>query len=176
MSRRVTIVRHLSKEELERRYREEKNPRVKERLLAILLLYDGKKVSETPSLVRRSRSTVEEWLRRWNEDGYDALIPTFTGGPKPRITSSEWDDVIDEIEDRGMAIKDVTAYVKSTRRVSYSYKTVWEILRKKKHVRYGKPYIRNRLRPGNAEEILKKNRSGSLKVRGYRGEAGHRLH
>jgi len=29
-------------------------------------------------------------------------------------------------------------------------------LRKGKKVRYGKPYIRNSLRPENAEEILKK--------------------
>lgn len=147
---------HLSKEELEKRYKEEKNPRVKERLLATLMLYDGKKVSGIPSLVRRSRSTVEEWLRRWNEQGYDGLIPDFTGGPKPRITSEEWDNVLKEVKDRGMTIKDVTAYVKSTRGASYSYKTVWEILRKNKRVRYGKPYIMNRKRPDNAEEILKK--------------------
>jgi transposase len=154
--RRVTLVRHLGKEELERRYRDEKDPRTKERLLAILLLYDGKKVSEIPPLVRRSRASVEEWLSRWNDHGVDGLTPHFTGGPKPWITSEEWDLVIEEIEEKGMTIQDVTSYVRKTRGVSYAYKTVWEILRKKKHVRYGKPYIRNRLRPENAEEILKK--------------------
>lgn len=156
MPRRVRLVRHLSKDELERRYKGEKDPRTKERLLVVLLLYDGKKVSEIPSLVRRSRATVEEWLRRWNNLGVEGLIPHFTGGPKPWMASEEWDSVIEEIENKGMTIRDVTAYVKDTRGVSYSYKTVWEILRKKKHVRYGKPYIRNKRRPDNAEEILKK--------------------
>lgn len=156
MSRKATIVNRMTKEKLERRYKEEKNPRMKERLLAILMIYDGKKVSEIPSLIRRSRRTVHEWLRRWNECGYDGLVPEFSGGPKPLITTQEWDRVIDEVEEKGMTIKDVTQYVNRTRGVSYSYKTVWEVLRKKKHVRYGKPYIRNKLRPENAEEILKK--------------------
>ena len=156
MPRKAIIVYHTTKKELERRYREENNPRIKERLLAILMIYDGKMVSEIPSLIRRSRRTVHEWLGSWNERGYDGLVPEFTGGPEPLITSQEWDRVIDEIEEKGMTIRDVTEYVNRTRRVSYSYKTVWEILRKKKHVRYGKPFIRNSLRPENAEEILKK--------------------
>jgi len=156
MPRKATIVYHVTKKELERRYKQEKNSRIKERLLAILMIYDGKTVSEIPSLVRRSRRTVHEWLRSWNERGYDGLVPEFTGGPKPLVSSQEWDRVINEIEEKGMTIEGVTQYVNRTRRVAYSYKTVWEILRKKKRVRYGKPYIRNSLRPENAEEILKK--------------------
>ncbi|CAD7768798.1 hypothetical protein FHEFKHOI_01792 [Candidatus Methanoperedenaceae archaeon GB50] len=45
------MLKHLTKEELKERYRKERDPRVKERLLAILLLYDGKniyKASEIP--------------------------------------------------------------------------------------------------------------------------------
>ena len=41
MSRRVTRVRHISREELEARCRKEKDARVKERALAILQVYDG---------------------------------------------------------------------------------------------------------------------------------------
>lgn len=55
-----------------------------------------------------------------------------------------------------MTIKEVTVYVKTTRGVECAYKTVWTILRKKKKVKYGKPYIQNSKRPENAEEILKK--------------------
>lgn len=157
MSRKVTIILHVTEDELERMYRQEKNSRIKERILAILMIYDGKTVSEIPSLIRRSRRTVHEWLRSWNErGGYDGLVPEFTGGPKPMITSQEWDRVIDEVEEKGMTIRDVTEYVNRTRHVSYSYKTVWEILRTEKRVRYGKPYIRNSKRPEDAEEILKK--------------------
>ena len=55
-----------------------------------------------------------------------------------------------------MTIKDVAVYVKDTRGVHYAYKTVWEVLRKEKKVKYGKAYKMNSKRPPNAEEILKK--------------------
>jgi putative transposase len=154
---RLEVVKHLPEDELEERYRREKNSRVKEKLQAVLLLYDGEMtVREVSEVVRRSTRAIEKWVRRWNTQGYDGLVPRFTGGPKPRVTSEEWDRIIGEVEEKGMTIRDVTEYVRRTRRVSYSYKTVWEILRKEKKVRYGKPYIRNSLRPENAEEILKK--------------------
>ena len=36
MGRKLNLVKHMSKQELEAKYKQEKNPRVKERLLAIL--------------------------------------------------------------------------------------------------------------------------------------------
>lgn len=160
MSRTVTLKKRLTRDELERKYKEEKNPRVKERLLAILLLYEGKKVYELPDIVKRARSSIENWIRRWNNEGYEGLVPEFTGGPKPRIHDSEWERIVKEIENKGMTIKDVMVYVKDSRGVNYSYKTVWQILRKKMKIRYGKPYIKNSKRPDDAEEVFKK---GSMK-------------
>ena len=72
--------------------------------------------------------------------GYDGLAPEFDGGPKPRIDGSEWDKVVDEIEGKGMTLRDVQVYVKDTRGVHYAYKTVWKVLRKE---RYGKAYKMN---------------------------------
>jgi transposase len=103
MGRKLNLVKHMSKQEIEAKYKQEKNPRVKERLLAILLLYEGKKVSELPSFIKRSRTSIEDWIKRWNKQGYQGLIPHFTGGPKPKI--SDWDKVIDEIENKGMTFQ-----------------------------------------------------------------------
>lgn len=161
MPRRARIVKHLPREELDGRYRAERNGRVKERLLAILHLYDGKKVLDAAKSVKRCEKSVRNWLKRWNERGCEGLKPGFKGGPKPRMPEGEWDRIIKEIEDKGMTLKDVTVYLKDTRGVEYSYKTVWKVLRKKKGVRYGKPYIRNRRRPVDAEAILK---NGSRKL------------
>jgi transposase len=72
------------------------------------------------------------------------------------ISSNEWDNIIEEIEDKGMTIKDVVNYVKETRNVDYSYKLAWKVLRVNKKVKYGKPYIRNNKRPVDAESLLKK--------------------
>ena len=156
MSRRITLVRHISREELESRCRKEKDARVKERALAILRLYDGTTEEETARSVARCEKSVRNWLTRWNERGYDGLAPEFDGGPKPRMAASEWDKIVSEIEGRGMTIKDVAVYVRDTRGVHYAYKTVWQVLRKEKKVRYGKAYRMNAKRPDAAEEILKK--------------------
>lgn len=156
MSRRVTLVRHISREELEARCRSEKDARVKERALAILRIYDGDTEEDAARSMARCEKSVRNWLKRWNERGYQGLAPEFDGGPKPRIDSSEWDRIVEEVEGKGMTIRDVAVYVKDTRGVNYSYKTVWEILRKEKKVRYGKAYKMNAKRPPDAEGILKK--------------------
>jgi len=155
--RRATIIKHVDREELERMYREEKDARIKERLLAIIHIYDGKSISDTASIVKRSTSSVKRWLYAWNREAYNGLIPRFTGGPKPRMSYDEWDKVVKEIEDKNMTIKDVRVYIKTTRGIDYSYDMVWKVLRKKMKVKYGKPYIMNAKRPDDAEEILKKD-------------------
>ena len=137
-------------------YKAEKDSRVKERLLAILLLYEGKKVQDTADVVRRARSTLELWIRNWNTRGVEGLKPRFSGGPKPKVSKTQWDQIVAEIDNKAMTIKDVAVYVKNTRGVGYTYKAVWKILRKKRHLRYGKPYKVNKKRPNDAEAILKK--------------------
>ena len=131
-------------------YRREGSPRVKERLLAILHLYDGKSIVEASRMVRRSVRSVKRWLRAWNRNGYEGLIPNFNGGPKPKMPESEWGRVLKEIEGKGMTLRDVKVYVKSTRGIEYSYNTIWHILRKKLRVKYGKPYI------GRDQRMLKR--------------------
>jgi transposase len=139
MGRKLTLIRHLSKDELERMYREEKDVRIKERLLAIILLYEGKKLSELPGIIKRCRTSIEIWLKRWNEQGYWIKV-LYQGSLEDQrrglIDDAEWDKVVKEIEDKGMTIKDVVVYVKDSRGVNYSYKSVWHILRKRKKVKY----------------------------------------
>ena len=85
----------LTKEELEERYRKERDPRVKERLLAILLLYDGKNIYEVSEIIRRSERRVKEWLKRWNRKCYEGIMPeTRKRGRKPKISSEEWDKIL----------------------------------------------------------------------------------
>jgi len=163
MPSKPSLVKHLSKDQLEKAYKTEKNSRIKERLLAILLLYEGKKVPEVAALVRRCVSTIELWISKWNKKGLDGLKTHFTGGRKPKVSAAEWDKIVLEIEDKGMTIHDVVLYVKDTRQVSYTYKWVWDVLRRKRHLRYGKPYKINEKRPEDADAILKKARGGLQK-------------
>ena len=84
MPRKLNLVKHLTKEDLEGRYRREKDSRVKERLQAILLLYEGKKTTDVAGIARRSRSTIENWISAWNERGVDGLVPRVHGRARSR--------------------------------------------------------------------------------------------
>ncbi len=165
MPRSERVVVHLPRERLQAAYRVERDSGVRERLLAILHIYDGRSVGEDAARsVRRCEKTVRNWLKRWNEYGYDGLKPGFTGGPRPKLSHIEWDRMAEEVEGRAMTIRDVTVYVKTSRGVEYAYKTVLEILRKKRG-RYRKPYIKDKRRPENAEETIKKGQRNPLKAK-----------
>jgi transposase len=157
MGRKPIVTRHITKEELGKLYKAETNLRIKERLLVIVHLYEGKNVYEVADIVKRSERTIKDWLSRWNKQGYEGLIPQNRNGKKPKMSLDEWDQVIKEIECKGMTIKDVLKYVKDTRGIDFSYKYGWKILRRIKKVKYGKPYIRNEKRPNDAEDFLKKD-------------------
>jgi transposase len=115
MPKRMELRMDIAREELDRMYREEKNPRMKERLLAISLLSEGRSVPEVARTLRRSVRTVEGWVNSWNANGLEALAPQSSGGRRPRLSEEEWEDVLREMEDRGYTIKDVVVYVRDTR-------------------------------------------------------------
>jgi transposase len=156
MSRKPAITKHLPKSELDKLYRAEDNVRIKERLLAIIHLYEGKNIYVVADILKRSEKTIYNWLSRWNKHGYNGLIPQNRNGKEPKMSLVEWDEVLKEIKDKGMTIKDTVNYVKDTRGVDYSYNGAWKIIRVKKRAKYGKPYIMNTMRPANAEVLLKK--------------------
>ena len=88
---------HLPKNEIEHKYKKESNPRVKQRLLEILNVVEGKTVEQTSNIVRASISSVKRCISSWNKNGYSGLVPHFDGGPKPRIPESEWDNIVKEV-------------------------------------------------------------------------------
>ncbi len=156
MARKVKLTKHVDYEKLKEMYLREKDGRVKERLLAILEIYAGKSIAEVAGIVKRSEPSIKRWIKRWNEYGYKGLIPKFTGGPKPKMNDEEWDKVVNEISGKGMTIKDVVAYLKEKYNIVFGYGWVQRVLRNKKNVVYGKPYIENEKQPADAEDILKK--------------------
>lgn len=156
MSKKIKLIRSIPIDELIELYKKETNARIKQRLWAIVHLYEGKTGLEIAKLLKTSYSSIRRWVKRWNKKGYDGLIPNFTGGPKPKITSNEWDKILGEIENKGMTLKDVGVYVKTKHGVDYNYNSVWYWVRKKKKAHYGKPYLEDERRPKDAEEIFKK--------------------
>ena len=156
MPKKVKLTRVVSVEELKDKYRKEANPRVKKRLLVLIHLCEGQSAVFTSQAVKCNKRSITRWVNAYNEKSYEGLIPKFTGGPKPTLTANSWEQILAEIDNKGLTIKDVAVYIKNSRGVTYKYNTLWKILRKKYHVKYGKPYKVNTKRPNDAEAILKK--------------------
>lgn len=156
MSKKVKLTRVVSVEELKNRYRKEANPRVKQKLLALIHICEGQSAVFTSQAIKCSKRSITRWVKAYNEKGYEGLIPKFTGGPKPTLNANVWAQILGEIDNKGLTIKDVAIYIKNSRGITYKYNTLWKILRKKYRVKYGKPYKVNTKRPDDAEAILKK--------------------
>jgi len=156
MPKKVKLTQVIPVDELKDKYKKETNPRVKERLLALIHITEGQSAVYTSQAIKHSKRSITRWVKTYNEKGYEGLIPKFTGGPKPTLTANVWNEILGEIDNKGLTIKDVAVYIKNSRGVTYKYNTLWKILRKKYHVKYGKPYKVNTKRPDDAEAILKK--------------------
>lgn len=79
------------------------------------------------------------------------------GGREPKLPREEWEKIAEKAIEKGMDLKEVVVYVKNEYGVEYSYKGVWKNIRKILKVKYGKPYVLDRRKPENSEEILKKD-------------------
>jgi putative transposase len=66
----------------------EKDARVKERLLAVKLVYDGFTLSRAAEAVGRTKKTVFYWVKRFREGGVEALRDRPRSG-RPRKASRE---------------------------------------------------------------------------------------
>ncbi len=159
MGRRQTIPiqRKISAEELDRRIKTlEKDTRVLKRLYFIRYRYDGDSVESASEKVGVYKMVGYQWQNRWNDSGYDGLIPRFAGGKPPKLTQEKMDRLRDILKDRNdWTTEDVQTLIEKRFGILFSMKHVRTILRKL-GMKYAKPYQHDWRRPGNAEENLKK--------------------
>ena len=84
------FVKHLPAEELDKKIKKlEKDTRVLKRLYFIRHLYRGISVEEAAELVGVTKATGYAWLKRWNSNGYEGLIPEFGGGRPSKLTKDQ---------------------------------------------------------------------------------------
>lgn len=156
MPKRVYVDTTYPKDALEKLYRSEQNGRLKERLLAILLFYEGKTITEVSGLLKLTRQTLTNWLSAWNKGAYQGLKPHFSGGYAPRLSRQEWDQVVESLKGKGYDIEGVRQWLIQEKGVTYTYKMVWYKLRKEYKLPYGKPYMENSKMPADAKERIEK--------------------
>ena len=152
---------HYSPEDFKKLFIKYKNDStVYVRLMFIKSLLNGNTISDTSRIFDIDRRTGSEWLRRYNENGVEGLIPHFNErGRKCKLSDEQLDKFEAKILEEGSSftIKKAQKYLSEEFGVDYSYKQVWEITRKKLNLSYGKPFLKYKERPENYKEEFKKN-------------------
>jgi len=128
-----------------------------ERLIFISDLFKGISVPKASKNIGISHSTGYEWLKRWNNNGLEGLIPRYAGG-RPSELSKEDLEKLDKIllKTPNLTNDIVFDIIKYEFGVEYSDRNVSRILRKLNYT-YTKPYMIYKKMLDDAEEQLKKN-------------------
>ncbi|MHA1267796.1 MAG: helix-turn-helix domain-containing protein [Candidatus Helarchaeota archaeon] len=79
----------FTKDELLDLFHKEKNPAVKERILAIVFMMEYKNCSKVAELIGRSRNTVQNWVNDYNAKSLEGLKPAPRSGRPARLTKRE---------------------------------------------------------------------------------------
>ncbi|MHC1569050.1 MAG: helix-turn-helix domain-containing protein, partial [Candidatus Syntropharchaeia archaeon] len=87
------VIKHIPAEELDKRIKKEKDTKVLQRLYFIRYLYGEMSVEEAADLVGVTKATGYTWLKRWNSNGYEGLIPKFGGGRPSKLTKDQKEEL-----------------------------------------------------------------------------------
>ena len=96
------------------------------------------------------------WLIRWNESGYEGLVPRFAGGKPSKLTEDQIKELKALLEAKDLwYLNDIVELIKTKFGVEYSERQIRRILKsfKMKHV---KPYQIDYRKPKDAWGKLKK--------------------
>jgi len=90
----IQIRRHMSLGELNRNIRIlERYAKVLKRLYFVKYRYQGMGVEAAASRVGITKSVGYTWQNRWNEGGYDGLVPKHAGGRPSKLSNAQREDL-----------------------------------------------------------------------------------
>lgn len=132
------------------------------RLLAVRMVKLGETRTMVGEFTHKDRKTIGNWVKAYDEYGIEGLIPDYSNcGTKSKLTNEQLIElkIILSNPDKHYTIIGAKELIEERFGVTYSYKQVWEITRKKLGLNYCKPFLIYNEAPADAEEILLKKRS-----------------
>ncbi|MFA5771249.1 MAG: helix-turn-helix domain-containing protein [Thermoplasmata archaeon] len=128
--RRYMISRCISLDRLEKMIKEkELEARILKRLYFIRWLYECNNIEKAVKKTKITKATGYAWLRRWNEKGYDGLLPNFRGGRPSKLHDVQKNDLTSVLTKRNRwTIVDVQDLIKKRYDVHYSSSQVRRLL------------------------------------------------
>jgi putative transposase len=154
----IPIQKHMTQEELQRRIKTlETDTKILQRLYFIKYRYDGESVEKSSQLVGVAKPVGYAWQERWNESGYEGLIPRYAGGRPSKLSDQQKEKLRSLLKEKDVWTTDeVRLLISNEFCVEYTLKQV-RIIAKKFGMRYAKPFSFDYRKPPNSEQILKKH-------------------
>ncbi|MDG7020987.1 MAG: helix-turn-helix domain-containing protein [Nitrososphaerota archaeon] len=121
----------LSGQELEAVYRDEGDPRVKERLLLVVRVEgDGKVPAHVARDLHRSRPWASYWLGRYREEGVGGLRDKPREGRPPKLPEGVQAEIKRELRSRkqGWTTEQVTHLIEERGHVRYHFTHVYRLM------------------------------------------------
>jgi len=110
-------------------------------------------------LVGVAKPVGYDWQERWNESGYEGLIPRYAGGRPSKLSDQQKEKLQLLLKAKNVWTTDeVRSLISREFSVEYTLKQV-RIIAKNFGMKYAKPFTLDYRKPPNAEEILKKHAS-----------------
>jgi putative transposase len=159
--RSFTIKDHLNIDELNSIIKDSKlQNKICIRAVFIKMLLQGSSIKEASSVVGVARQTGSRWLERYNEEGYDGLIPKFDGGRPGKLNGEEKKELKNILidENSNYTISEVVKLIIEKYDVEFSYNRTWTLVRKEFSLNYSKPFATAHKKPKNRREDLKKTK------------------
>ena len=133
------------------------------RLLAVRMVKLGETRTSVGEFIRKDRKTIGNWVKDYDKYGIEGLIPDYSScGTKSKLTNDQLVElkILLSDPDKHYTIIDAKELIENRFGVTYSYKQVWEITRKKLGFNYCKPFLIYKEAPADAEDILLKKHPG----------------
>jgi len=137
----MKVEKWITGEELKKHIRlKEKDVKVLNRLHFMNYLYSGCSVPEASEKLGITKVTGYNWLERWNEEGYEGIIPRFAGGRPSKLTDQEKTQLKEILKKRdNWTAKEIRNLICQRFGVEYSLKQIRIILRNL-GLKFRKPY------------------------------------
>lgn len=148
---------HLDLNEIEKEIKKRKiDATVMKRLIFIKSMIENENIQIASKMVGISIPTGYIWLKRWNAEGLEGLIPKFAGGPHPKLSEEDYKKLDKILENTPNLTTDLAHdIIKVNFKVDFSERHIQRILRKLNYT-YTKPFMVYAKMPDDAEDQLQK--------------------
>jgi len=98
VNKKLEVTLEISGRDLEILYKNEKDPKVKERLLMIIHTKEGRTTREVSKIVKKSYVMISHWINRFNREGPDGLKDRPRSGKPSKLEKEEFMELQEDIK------------------------------------------------------------------------------